>query len=208
MRSNWLPWVLIVAIGCAGTAAGLWWRQHAPAAPQLATGTLLDPRPEMPNFTLIDHQGRPFTPGNLQGAWSLLFFGYTNCPDVCPTTLTTLAAMQKALRDARFVPLPQVVFISVDAARDTPAQLARYVPYFDPGFIGVTAATQPELEAFTSAMHVPVAIERAADGSYSVDHSAAIFVVAPDDRLAALLSGPFTAQNLAADWRLITGVRP
>ncbi len=162
----------------------------------------------MPDFTLIDHQGRPFTPGNLRGAWSLLFFGYTNCPDVCPTTLTTLAAMQKGLRAAGFVPLPQVVFISVDAARDTPAQLARYVPYFDPGFIGVTAATQAELEAFTSAMHVPVAIERAPDGGYSVDHSAAIFVVAPDDRLAALLSGPFTAQNLAADWRLITAVRP
>ena len=72
-------------------------------------------------------------PANLRGHWSLLFFGYTNCPYFCPTTLTTLAAMQARLRAENATVLPQVIFVSVDAKRDTPAQLAKYLPNFDPG---------------------------------------------------------------------------
>ena len=86
----------------------------------------------------------------------MLFFGYTNCPDFCPTTLTTLAAMEKRLRAARRPVRPQVIFVSVDAKRDTPAQLAKYVPYFDPEFIGVTAADQPTIEAFARKLGVGV----------------------------------------------------
>ena len=105
---------------------------------------------------MIDDQGRAFGPKNLRGRWSILFFGYTNCPDYCPATLATLAAMQKQLRAARAPVLPQVVFVSVDAKRDTPAQLAKYVPYFDSEFIGVTAADQPAIEAFAKKWGVAV----------------------------------------------------
>jgi protein SCO1/2 len=137
----------------------------------------------------------------------VMFFGYTNCPDFCPTTLTLLAAVQKRLRAAKTVALPQVIFVSVDAKRDTPAQLARYVPYFDADFIGLTAADQPSIEAFARKWGVAVMIEPAQDGNYTVDHSGAIFVIDPTGRLAAILTGPFTTDSVQSDLRRIVSAR-
>jgi protein SCO1/2 len=199
--------VSLVFIGFAaagGIAAALLWPQQQPAM-ELATGTLLTPRRALPDFSLIDSQGRSFGPANLRGRWSMLFFGYTNCPDFCPTTLSTLAAMQKQLRAEHSV-LPQVIFVSVDAKRDTPAQLANYVPYFDPEFIGLTAADQPAIEALAKQWGVAVMVQPPKDGSYTVDHSSAIFVLDPAGRLAAILSGPFTVGALQSDFRrIVTG---
>jgi len=137
----------------------------------------------------------------------LLFFGYTNCPDFCPTTLTTLAAMQKRLRAAKAQVLPQVIFVSVDAKRDTPAQMAKYVPYFDPEFIGLTAPDQPSIEAVAKKLGVSVIIRPASDGAYTVDHSGAIFVFNPDGRLTAILSGPFSVEALQGDFQRIVAAR-
>jgi protein SCO1 len=170
---------------------------------QLATGTLLTPRRAPADFSLIDSQGRSFGPANLRGHWSMLFFGYTNCPDFCPTTLATLAAMQKRLRAESSRQLPQVIFVSVDAKRDTPSQLDKYVPYFDPDFIGLTDADQPSIEAFAKQWGVAVAVQPAADGNYTVDHSGAIFILDPAGRLAAVLTGPFTVDALQGDFRRI-----
>jgi protein SCO1/2 len=199
--------VSLVFIGFAaagGIAAALLWPQQQPAM-ELATGTLLTPRRALPDFSLIDSQGRSFGPANLRGRWSMLFFGYTNCPDFCPTTLSTLAAMQKQLRAEHSV-IPQVIFVSVDAKRDTPAQLANYVPYFDPEFIGLTAADQPAIEALAKQWGVAVMVQPPKDGSYTVDHSSAIFVLDPAGRLAAILSGPFTVGALQSDFRrIVTG---
>jgi protein SCO1/2 len=153
---------------------------------------------ELQDFSLIDSHGRAFGPANLRGHWSLMFFGYTNCPDFCPTTLTTLAAMQKRLRAAKSPVLPQVIFVSVDAKRDTPAQLAKYVPYFDPGFIGLTAADQPRIAAVAKNLGVAVVIQPAAgDGNYTVDHSGAIFVLSPDVRHHRHIDRPFHRRRLA-----------
>jgi protein SCO1/2 len=144
---------------------------------------------------------------NLRGNWSLLFFGYTNCPDFCPTTLATLAAMNKGLRAAKAQVVPQVIFVSVDAKRDTPEQLAKYVPYFDPQFIGLTAADQPGIEAMAKKLGVAVILTPTADGSYTVDHSGAIFVLNPDGRLAAILTGPFSVAALQGDFQRIVAAR-
>jgi protein SCO1 len=134
-----------------------------------------------------------------------MFFGYTNCPDFCPTTLTTLAAVEKRLRAAKAA-TPQVIFVSVDAKRDTPAQLAKYVPYFDPDFVGLTANDQPAIEALARKWGVAVAIRPATDGNYTVDHSGAIFVIDPAGKLAAVLTGPFTVEALQSDiQRLVAG---
>jgi protein SCO1 len=107
--------------------------------------------------------------------------------------------MQKHLRAAKAPVLPQVIFVSVDAKRDTPAQLARYVPYFDPAFIGLTASDQPSIEALAKKMGVAVVIQPTTDGNYTVDHSGAIFVIDPTGRLAAILTGPFTESALQGD---------
>ena len=193
----------MVIVG-AGLAAALWWRSQAfIAQPSLATGAMLAPRRALPDFTLIDHHGRAFAPANLRGAWSLLFFGYTNCPDVCPATLATLAVVDKRLHAAGDAVRPRVVFMSVDAARDTPAQLARYVPYFDPEFLGATAKDQPTIEAVARDFGVVILLTPRKDGSYSVDHSSAIFVVDPLGKIAAILTGPFVPDTLQDDFRRI-----
>ncbi len=192
-------------VGIAGFGAALIWR-HPGGAIELATGTVLVPKRELPDFSLIDQSGRKFDRTNLRGHWSMLFFGYTNCPDFCPATLTTLAAMEKRMRAAAAPVRPQVIFVSVDAKRDTPAQLARYVPYFDPEFIGVTAADQPGIETVARKMGVSVIITTRADGSYTVDHSGAIFVLDPGGRLTAILTGPFTVDALQRDFeRIVAG---
>ena len=206
VKSKFLSFVLICVVGIAGVAASLLW--HRRAAPvDLVTGTLLTPGRALPDFSLIDQKGRTFATADLRGRWSLLFFGYTNCPDFCPTTLTTLAAMEKNLRAAKAAVLPQVIFVSVDAKRDTPAQMAKYVPYFDPSFVGLTAADQPSIEAVAKKLGVAVIIQPAADGNYTVDHSGAIFVLSPDGQIAAILTGPFSAGDLQSDFLRIVAAR-
>jgi len=198
--------VILCAVGIAGFAASALWRHRAPAV-DLTTGTFLPLRQALPDFSLIDQQGRVFGSANLRGHWSLLFFGYTNCMDFCPTTLTTLAAVQKRLRAAKTPVLPQVIFVSVDAKRDTPAQLAKYVPYFDPDFIGLTAADQPAIEALARKWGVAVLIRPATDGNYTVDHSGDIFVIDPAGKLTAILTGPFAVDALLSDIKHIVAAR-
>jgi protein SCO1/2 len=199
-------WASSVIIGCAalvGFGAALLWQRESPALPALTEGQFVRPRTPLPEFDLIDHHGRPFTRAALSGHWTLLYFGYTNCPDLCPATLASLAAMQKRLPASAASSL-EVVFVSVDARRDTPAQLAGYVPYFDPGFVGVTATDQPRIEAFAAKLGIAVAINPQTDGSYTVDHSSAILVVDPTGRLAAVLTGPFTVDALRTDFLRIS----
>ena len=138
----------------------------------------------------------------------MLFFGYTHCPDFCPATLATLSAMERRLKASGAAVRPQVIFVSVDASRDTPAQLAQYVPYFDSEFIGLTAADQTSVEAVARGFGVEVILfPKKADGSYAVDHSGDIFVLDPMGKVAALLVGPFTVEALTADFQRIAAGR-
>jgi len=190
----------------AGISAALIWR-NAAAPAELATGTYIHPNRTLPDFSLIDHHGQTFGLAQVRGHWSMMFFGYTNCPDFCPTTLTTLAALEKRLRTDAAPVRPRVIFMSVDAKRDSPEQLAKYVPYFDPEFIGLTAASQSDVEAVAAKLGVSVIITPKADGTYSVDHSGAIFVLNPQGRLAAVLTGPFSVDALESDFRRIVEAR-
>jgi protein SCO1/2 len=189
-----------------GIGAALLWR-HSSAPGNLTTGSYLSPRRALPDFSLIDQSGHAFGPQDLRGRWSFLYFGYTNCPDACPTTLTTLAALEKRLRASGAAVRPHVVFVSVDAKRDTPAQLAQFVPYFDPEFVGVTAASQPQIEDLARKLGVAVYLPTPnADGSYAVEHTGEILVVDPQGKLAAILTGPFTASALQLDFgRIVAG---
>jgi len=190
----------------AGISAALIWR-NAAAPAELATGVYIRPSRALPDFSLIDTQGHAFGLARVRGQWSMMFFGYTNCPDFCPTTLTTLAALEKRLRAEAAPVRPRVIFMSVDAKRDTPEQLAKYVPYFDPEFIGLTAANQSDVQAVAAKLGVSVTITPNADGTYSVDHSGAIFVLNPQGRLAAVLTGPFSVDTLESDFRRIVEAR-
>lgn len=194
---------VVAAAGIAGALIG----QHRAAPVALATGTYLSRGRALPEFSLIDEHGRSFGSRDLKGSWSLMFFGYTNCPDFCPATLSTLAALEKRMRAARALVLPRVIFVSVDAKRDTPEQLAKYVPYFDPAFIGLTAASQPAIEAVAAKLGASVTITPEPGGGYTVDHTAALFVLDPDGRLTAILTGPFTVNDLQRDFERIVAAR-
>jgi protein SCO1/2 len=179
-----------------------------PAGPTLAKATLIDPARPLPPMAFVDQQGQPFGVEQLRGHWSILFFGFTHCPDVCPTTLALLAQVEKQLADLPTEHRPQIVLVSVDAKRDTPERLAAYVKSFSPTFTGITAGEQPAVEEFALKLGVPVAISQLPGGNYTVDHSAAIFIVDPSGALRALSSTPHEVPIIAADYRSIVAASP
>jgi protein SCO1/2 len=199
--------VIVVAGILAGIAAGYFLRRELAVAPAPEHALLFGESRPLPEFSLVDQQGRAFGPASLRGHWTFLFFGFVNCPDICPTTLATLAAARRSLADLPEGEIPGVALVSVDPGRDTPEQLARYVAHFDPAFMGVTGSPEA-IAALTGALGVAVIIGPAAsDGSYTVDHSAAIFLVDPEGRVTALFGAPHESAGIARDYRRILAAR-
>ncbi len=194
--------VVVVAVGIlAGVAAAYFFARLRNVPPELEQATRFDEPRALPEFTLVDQAGGVFDLQRMRGHWTLLYFGFVNCPDICPTTLATLAGARKALADLPAAQRPEVAFVSVDPRRDTPDVLASYVASFDASFAGVTGSAE-SIEALTRALGVAVIIgPPAADGSYSVDHSAAVFLVDPDARVIALFGAPHEAARIARDYR-------
>ena len=152
-------------------------------------------------LSLTGHDGKPRTLADFRGKAVVLSFGFTHCPDVCPTTLADLAGVMKTLgKDAERV---QVLFISVDPERDTPEVLSKYVPAFDPRFLGLSgdaAATQRAAKEFK------IFYEKrpgGAPGAYTVDHAAQSYVIDPQGRLRLLVRQDRIAQDLAEDLRAL-----
>lgn len=195
---------IVALVATSAALAGLWLAQsRVPAPLALESATLLPDGRPLPDFALMDQTRHPFGPAQLAGRWSLLFFGFTHCPDVCPATLATLAAARRELAELPAAQQPAVVLVSVDPGRDTPEKLAEYVAYFDPSFAAVTGEPAM-LQALTGGLGVAVMIGEAdASGYYSVDHSAALFLVNPAGRLAAVFGTPHTPDGIAHDYRLI-----
>lgn len=198
---------VVLAGVVAGSLVAYLVRNREAPPPQLEHATLFAEPRALPAFELIDQAGAPFGVERLRGQWTFLFFGFVNCPDVCPTTLAELAQVSKALADLPKPDQPGVVFVSVDPGRDTPPLLARYVAHFDPSFTGVTGSPGA-IESLTQALGVAVVVgPPAADGNYAVDHTAAIFLVDPEGRFAALFNTPHQAGAIARDYRRIVAAR-
>lgn len=143
---------------------------------------------------LVKHDGNVFSKEDLLGHWSLLFFGYTHCPDVCPSTMTTLAAAKRQ----SVTGFPQVFFISVDPDRDVPEILSDYVNYFDEDFTGVTG-DEKMLQALAlqaSVLFVKVPSEPGSENEYLMDHSAALLVINPQGQLEAFINPPHTPDSI------------
>jgi protein SCO1/2 len=195
VRNTWL-WVVLAVLAAGG---GVWVaKRTSDQAPQLTSGTWLpQPRP-LPEFSLTDEAGQPFTPQSLKGHPTLVFFGFTHCPDVCPTTLAKLSQVVKAAN----VPDLKVLLVSVDAQRDTPEQLERYVHAFNPDFKGVTGK-QEEIERVAREFGVAVVKVDIAGGDYTVDHSAVVFLLNDQGQRVALFTPPFEIEAVAADLRSV-----
>lgn len=179
---------------CAALA-GFWLaRELDSSGPALASGTWL-PRPKtIGDFHLTDNVGQPFSLHDLQGKPTLVFFGFTHCPDVCPTTLLKLAKITKAAK----VPGLRVVFVTVDPARDTPPVVGLYVHAFDPEFIGLTGDNASIVKL---AAEFGVAVNKVdlPGGDYTMDHSAVVFLLNTRGQVAGIFTPPFDTTRFAED---------
>jgi protein SCO1 len=192
-----LPRVLLVFAALAAAIAGFYVaRQIDRTSPQLASGTWFPQGWEVADFRLTDSEGQPFTLSRLAGAPALIFFGFTHCPDVCPTTLVKLAQVRKAAGIADL----KVLFVSIDPQRDTPEVLGRYVHAFDPQFEGVTGEPQA-IEALAHRFNVAVNRVELPGGDYTMDHSAVVFLLNAQARVVAIFTPPFDSKLMAADLR-------
>jgi protein SCO1/2 len=170
----------------------------------------------IPDFSLLDHNNTTFTNKNLKKQWSLLFFGYTHCPDICPTALMDMAALTKMLKADGIQP-PKVLFVALDSKRDKPEILKRYVPFFDKSFLGLTGAQDvvDSLVGFFGAYYerivyikgkavvfkkgetFPKNIE-----NYSINHSTSVYLISPNANILTVFPTSHNIKNMAKSIKL------
>jgi protein SCO1 len=197
----------IIAVALLALLLGLWVRHNLqPKSVQLTlhTATVFNQPRSISPFQLTDDNGQPFTLENLKGHYSLLFFGFTHCPDLCPTALSMLNQMYKKLASQPSLPLPQIVFISVDPEQDTPAVIKTYLSSFNSAFLGATGSKQ-QIDQLTQEMSVLYAkVTQAGDAThYTIDHSGTIILVNPKGEFYGVFTLPHDAQQIAADMQSI-----
>jgi protein SCO1 len=195
--------LLALALGVGAT----WFFTQPPPPPPEIGGYVLPAARALPDVALVDDAGEPFATAAFAGHWSLLYFGYTYCPDVCPLSLVELASVKKTLAESHPDTPLTVVLVSVDPARDTPARLREYVRYFDPDFRALTGAPE-EVERLATAVGSVFLIPpgQPAD-NYLVSHSSNVVVLDRDGRLAAVITPPHDPASIAADLAKILAFR-
>ena len=155
-------------------------------------------------FELIDFDNNKLNNSYFSGKWSLLFFGYMHCPDVCPQAMHTLSAALDHIEADAGKDSVQIFFVSVDPERDIPSKLKEYVSYFDKRFIGATAQ-QSRLEEFSGAIGASYAKSNNSNTPdyYLMQHSAEIFVINPSVELYAMMPPPYSANQIADDIKVL-----
>jgi protein SCO1/2 len=191
--------IIIILATVAGILSARFFLQRTVVQDELAA-TRFPVAREVQPFELVDHNNVVFDNAALEQHWSFLFFGYTYCPDVCPTTLSVLNSIAQRLQDVdtdiRFV------MVTVDPERDTPERLAEFVTYFNGDFLGVTGTDQG-LEQLTRQLGILYERVEPEPGSeaYLMDHTAAVFLFDPDGRYHAVFSPPLSVETIVSDFR-------
>ncbi len=201
----------------SGLVIGIGGCQQAPQKPETESAFLLPEAAEIASFKLAHTERGEFDIDDTRGQWSLLFFGYTQCPDVCPTELFMLSEMMRGIEKnpEAIDKTPQVIFVSVDPKRDSLSDLQKYAAFYHPSFIGVTSeqATIDQLcesigvfyervyynngrqLVFDASEGVPAGLEN----SYLINHSASIFLVNPAGKLHAIFTSPHDPATITRD---------
>ena len=176
-------WVALVALATGALAIGA-----MRARPDGSAGDATPGAPA-PRFALLDHDGLPFERERLEGRWSLIFFGFTECPDVCPITLQLAHAAREELARTSATAFPQLIFVSLDPEQDTPAVVKSYVRRFDASFLGVTGAGAEvaRLEDWLASAHWRGRTDTS--GSARIDHGAYLYVIDPQARASGRIEG-------------------
>ncbi len=150
-------------------------------------------------INLVDHHGEAFTRARFEGKWTLVFFGFTYCPDVCPTTMSFLNELLGQLEGTEAEDT-QVVMVSVDPARDTVEQLASYVPYFNPDFLGVTGDFL-DIHRFATGLNTPFRKVPGQGDDYQVDHSANVVLINPRGDYHGFFKAPLDLAKVKLTYR-------
>lgn len=150
----------------------------------------------VPDFSLTDQDGQPVSLSQLKGKWTVLFFGYTFCPDICPTTLAQLRQIKSEL-PSEAVDKLRIVLVSVDPDRDTPQQLKQYLGYFDKQFVGLRAPVDT-LQKLANAVSIPYIPADTSKPGYTVDHSGNLALLGPDGTQRGFIRAPLNSQKLVA----------
>ena len=193
--------VLCISLALLCLAAGATaWHLYVARKWQQSESLILLPEPRIiADFNLVDQRGEPFSLEQFKGHWSLLFFGFTACPDACPNTLYQLQQARKLmLNEEDASQIPQIYFVSIDPERDTPQKLAAYLGYFDPAFTGLTGENA-QLNALALQLGVAHFVEphEPGDAEYTVDHSASLLLLNPDAKLQGVLPAAQEAALIA-----------
>lgn len=192
---------------------------NRPESPPIIQGVLLPEARDIEGFSLIDHNNKTFTNQQLKGKWHLVSYGFTTCPDICPTTLTQLAVVAQQLEYEENLDL-RVLFYSVDHRRDTVAQLQTYIPYFHPEFIGLTHVDDSEnphlpfeksLGLVSQLVPVSEPSTEFPENEYQVNHGITLYLINPQGQLQAILEPDnklpgiysFDPQKVVDDYRAI-----
>ena len=203
--------LIILVVALAG-GLGLLASQHFLAdrptpGPELQAVRLFPQPRALPAFALQQSDGTQLVPGELNGHWTVVFLGFTHCPDVCPTTLAELAQAQKRWTELPDSVRPRVLFVSVDPDRDTPDRIGVYAHAFHRDTLAATADI-PTLETFAQSLSLVFMKAPPPEGApadqYSVDHSAALAVLDPKGRMAGVVQPPFDPAAIAADLAALT----
>ena len=169
--------------------------------PMLLTGKILTRPMELNNFELIDQYNQTFNNKSLVGNWTIIFFGYTNCPDVCPTTIYKLAEIKNEIIEKLPSENFNTVLVTLDPDRDTPERLDEYIGYFDKTMLGVTG-TYEDIQTFASSLSVFYQRINKDEG-YDFNHTASIFVLDKDGSLFATMSPANPVSELKDDFYTI-----
>lgn len=187
---------LMILIGVMGVLV------FALKRPAQLYGGVLDPAPPAANFTLTRHDGSPFELNQYRGKIVLLFFGYTSCPDVCPTTMAELRQAISELKDEDKA-LVQVVFVAVDPDRDTPLRIQEYASHFSPNFIGLSGTIE-ELQVVWDAYGVFREVEQTDSAlEYLVSHTARIYLIDKDGSLRLTYAFGTSPDDIAHDLKIL-----
>ncbi len=156
---------------------------------------LIEPPRNLGTFNLVDSNGKEFLPGDFQGKWNLLFFGFTFCPDICPITMSMLSRTEKGL-DIKDQEKIRIFLVTVDPDRDSPEQLKVYLENFSEKFIGLTGRLD-QIYNFATSVNAPFnPIVNSKDPNYTVDHTGSIVLIDPEGNYAGFFRAPHNQDNV------------
>jgi protein SCO1/2 len=195
---------LLVGVLLLAAVAGGWWLSNA-AMPvrELQHATRLPQPLTLPQFSLVDAQGEAFGRQHLSGRWTMAFFGFTRCPDICPATLQMMSLARQRLADAGTgLPSPDILLVSVDPERDTPSVLQDYTAHFGPGVRGVTGPAA-ELAKLTTPLGIYFEREASNTDDYNIAHSPQVLIFDDKARFVGLFGAPHSVEAFVSDMPLL-----